>query len=67
MAIKPDKKYDFIGLLEPTSPFVQSTDLDKAIELLEKNDNASAIVATRESNPNRLFIQKEEEYLNGKT
>ena len=62
-ALSLDKKYDFIGLLEPTSPFVQSTDLDKAIELLEKNDNASAIVATKESNPNRLFIQKEEEYL----
>lgn len=58
------KKYDFIGLLEPTSPFVESTDLDKAVDLLSVNDNASAIVATRENRPNRIFIQKDGEYLN---
>lgn len=58
-----NKKYDFIGLLEPTSPFIQSTDLDKAIELLNVNKNASAIVATKESRPNRIFIQKEDKYL----
>lgn len=57
------KKYDFIGLLEPTSPFVQSLDLEKAIDLLDKNENASSIVATRESRPNRIFIQKEDDYL----
>lgn len=58
-----NKKYDFIGLLEPTSPFIQGSDLDKAIELLNQNENASAIVATKESRPNRIFIQKEDEYL----
>lgn len=58
-----NKKYDFIGLLEPTSPFIQSSDLDKAIELLDINENASAIVATKESRPNRIFIQKEDDYL----
>lgn len=57
------KKYDFIGLLEPTSPFIQSLDLDKAVELLNQNENASAIVATKESRPNRIFIQKEDECL----
>lgn len=58
-----NKNYDFIGLLEPTSPFIQSSDLDKAIELLDINENASAIVATKESRPNRIFIQKEDDYL----
>lgn len=62
-ALKLGKKYDFIGLLEPTSPFVQSSDLDNAIELLDKKEDASAIVATVESRPNRIFIQKEDEYL----
>lgn len=57
------KKYDFIGLLEPTSPFIQGSDLDKAIELLNESENASAIVATKESRPNRIFIQEEDEYL----
>lgn len=57
------KKYDFIGLLEPTSPFIQSSDLEKAIEFLDNNVDASSIVATRESRPNRIFIQKEDDYL----
>ncbi|RWX02383.1 acylneuraminate cytidylyltransferase family protein [Flavobacterium cerinum] len=57
------KKYDFIGLLEPTSPFIRSSDLDKAIVQLNEKENASAIVATKESRPNRIFIQKEDEYL----
>ncbi|MEZ0184342.1 hypothetical protein AB9T89_19020 [Flavobacterium oncorhynchi] len=62
-AIDANKKYDFIGLLEPTSPFVKSSDLDAAVHLLMKNDHASAIVATKESRPNRIFIQKQDEYL----
>lgn len=56
-------KYDFIGLLEPTSPFIDSCQLDSAIKALEDNEGASAIVATRESRPNRLFIQKETPFL----
>lgn len=58
-----NKKYDYIGLLEPTSPFIQSSDLDNALDLLINNKFASAIVATKESRPNRIFIQKEDEYL----
>lgn len=62
-AVSLNEKYDYIGVLEPTSPFVQSYDLDKAIELLSKDKNATAIVATKESRPNRIFIQKEDSYL----
>lgn len=63
-ALKMNKKYDYIGLLEPTSPFVKSYDLDKAVKLLSEDKIASAIVATKESRPNRIFIQKEDRYLN---
>jgi CMP-N,N'-diacetyllegionaminic acid synthase len=62
-ALSINKKYDFIGLLEPTSPFIKSSDLDKAVIILNENENASSIVATKESRPNRIFIQKEDKYL----
>ncbi len=62
-ALSINKKYDFIGLLEPTSPFIKSSDLDKAVKILNENENASSIVATKESRPNRIFIQKEDKYL----
>ncbi|MFH6994884.1 cytidylyltransferase domain-containing protein [Flavobacterium sp. FlaQc-48] len=62
-ALKMNKKYDYIALLEPTSPFVKSYDLDKAVNLLSEDKMASAIVATKESRPNRIFIQKENKYL----
>lgn len=55
--------YDYIGLLEPTSPFILSQQLDDAINILEKNDEAIAIVATRENRPNSAFIQKDATFL----
>lgn len=55
--------YDYIGLLEPTSPFIGSYQLDQALEILESTSEAKAIVATKESRPNRVFIQKESQYL----
>lgn len=55
--------YDYIGLLEPTSPFILSKQLDQAIQLLESNEFATAIVSTRESRPNRIFIQEESTFL----
>lgn len=62
-AMKLNKKYKYIGLLEPTSPFIQSDDLDKAINILNDTNEATAIVATKESRPNRIFIQKEDSFL----
>ena len=56
-------QFDFIGLLEPTSPFVEASDLGEAIEMLESNAEATAIVAVRESRPSSLFIQTEDVYL----
>lgn len=55
--------YDYIGLLEPTSPFILSSQLDQAINLLENNSSASSVVSIRESRPNRIFIQEESIFL----
>jgi CMP-N,N'-diacetyllegionaminic acid synthase len=62
-ASKNNFEYDYIGLLEPTSPFITCFQLEEALSILEANDTESAIVATRESRPNRIFIQKESKYL----
>ena len=58
-----NKEYDYIGLLEPTSPFITSTQLDNAINLIEENEEALAIVAVKESRPHKIFIQKESKFL----
>jgi len=57
------KEYDFIGLLEPTSPFIKTEDLDAALNLLQNDEDATAIVAVKESRPNKIFIQKKSKYL----
>ena len=57
------KEYDFIGLLEPTSPFIKTEDLDAALNLLQNDENATGIVAVKESRPNKIFIQKKSKYL----
>jgi N-acylneuraminate cytidylyltransferase/CMP-N,N'-diacetyllegionaminic acid synthase len=62
-ANKNNLLYDYIGLLEPTSPFILSNQLDQAIQLLENNESATAVVSTRESRPNRIFIQEESTFL----
>lgn len=56
-------KFDLIALLEPTSPFVTSRELFKAIELLQKDEEATSIVATKEVHTNTIFIQNESKYL----
>ena len=55
--------FDYIGLLEPTSPFINSDQLDKALKKLIKNPIADSIVAVKESRPNTIFIQDESIFL----
>ena len=55
--------FDYIGLLEPTSPFVTSVDLELALKDIENNINADSIVAVRENRPNTCFVQDEDRYL----
>lgn len=62
-ATKNGLRYDYIGLLEPTSPFIRSLDLLGAINLLKENNEATAVVAVKESRPHRTFIQKSSKYL----
>ena len=56
-------EFDFIGLLEPTSPFISTSHLNEAIRKLIEDPNADSIVAVRESRPNTIFIQDESQYL----
>ena len=62
-ARKSNKEFDYIGLLEPTSPFITSNQLDGAITLLEENKEALAVVAVKETRPHKIFIQKESMFL----
>lgn len=55
--------YEYIGLLEPTSPFILPQDLDLAISRLDANQNSEAIVSVRESRPHKIFTQEEDVYL----
>jgi CMP-N,N'-diacetyllegionaminic acid synthase len=55
--------FDFIGLLEPTSPFISTEQLNEAIYQLANTNEAHAIVAVKESRPNSIFIQDEAIYL----
>ena len=62
-ANKTGLEYDYIGLLEPTNPFIKSVHLENALFLLENNKYASSIVATRENRTNTIFIQENGKYL----
>ena len=62
-AKKINKKFDYVGLLEPTSPFITSNQLDGALSLLEEHNDALAVVAVKESRPNKIFIQKQSMFL----
>ena len=57
-------KKKYIGLLEPTNPFITSKDLSSAINILMNDKKSNSIVATVESRPNTFFIQKKDKYLN---
>ncbi len=55
--------FQYIGLLEPTSPFVTAMQLKEGLNTLAKDDCAHSIVSVRESRPNTIFIQREDNYL----
>ena len=57
------RKFNYIGLLEPTSPFVYIEDLLAAINQLKSREEYKSIIAVRESRPNTIFIQDHAEYL----
>ncbi|OJV21652.1 MAG: hypothetical protein BGO30_02840 [Bacteroidetes bacterium 41-46] len=57
------RKFNYIGLLEPTSPFVYIEDILAAINQLKSNEEYKTVIAVRESRPNTMFIQDKAEYL----
>ena len=56
-AEKLNKKFDYVGLLEP-SPFITPNQLDGALSLLEENKEALAVVAVKESRPTKILFKK---------
>lgn len=48
-------KYDYVCLLEPSSPFVNSADLDEAFDMLEKKE-ADTLLGMKEVDVSRNFI-----------
>jgi CMP-N,N'-diacetyllegionaminic acid synthase len=56
-------RYDALGLLEPTSPFIKTQYLREAMDRLFSNSKATGIVATRRVRPSTFFIQKEAPYI----
>lgn len=58
-----DYKFDIIGLLEPTSPFITQKQLEGALIELIDNENANHIVSVRKTHPNTFFIQDDAQYL----
>ena len=62
-ANKLNLSFDFIGLLEPTSPFVSEKSLNKALEILIKDNNADGIVSVKEVLPHPIFCQNDSKYL----
>jgi CMP-N,N'-diacetyllegionaminic acid synthase len=64
---KLNKKFDYIVLLEPTSPLRESSDIDLAIENL-MNSNADSIVGigrTEDQNPAFLVLKDGNNYISG--
>jgi CMP-N,N'-diacetyllegionaminic acid synthase len=60
--IKQLKSYDFIVLLQPTSPLRTAQHIDEAIELL-KTKNADAVISVSESEHSPLWSNKIDESL----
>jgi CMP-N,N'-diacetyllegionaminic acid synthase len=55
--------FGMVGLLEPTSPFVFKEDIISAVDQLQTNEMADAVVAVRESRPGSVFIQESGPFL----
>ena len=63
---KKGKTYDFLVLLQPTSPLRKAEDIDNAIEiLLEKNATSLISVYVPEHSPYKAFKQNKDGYLEG--
>lgn len=57
------KNYKYLGLLEPTSPFITKDILKEGINILDNDNLSSSVVTVREVRPNPIFSQKHQRYL----
>jgi len=65
---KLGKSYDYVVLLEPTSPLRESVDIDRAIEQLFENEEAESIVGVckaEAAHPSFLAVKDEGGFLSG--
>ena len=53
---KNDKRYDYVLLLQPTSPFRDSDEINAVVELLESNSKARSIMVVKKSEKNPLMM-----------
>ena len=62
-----NKEFDYIVLLEPTSPLREVSDIDKAIEILLDSDADSivGICKTEDQNPAFLVLKNEKSFISG--
>ena len=62
------KEFDYIVLLEPTSPLRECVDIDKSIEKLINSKSAHSIVGiskTESQNPSFLVLKNKQSYISG--
>ncbi|MDR0605774.1 MAG: acylneuraminate cytidylyltransferase family protein [Bacteroidales bacterium] len=55
-----DRKYDYVCLLEPSSPFASYEDINKSLDLIIKN-KADTLLGLKKVGVNRCFINKLDE------
>lgn len=58
-----NQKFDYVGLLEPSTPFINSNHINKAVEKLISDKKAEALVAVKKHRPNTIFVQEHSKYL----
>jgi CMP-N,N'-diacetyllegionaminic acid synthase len=58
------RRYDAIGLLQPTSPFIKASHLlEAANNLFTKDSEAESIVSVRDVKPSSFLVQQDDRYL----
>lgn len=60
---KDQQKFDYICMIQPTSPFTAAAWIHKAILQLEATPKASSIVSVKETRPSSYYIEPLKEYL----
>lgn len=62
-SLEQGRRYDYVGLLQPTSPFVKSSTLLKACDSIAEDEAAQCIVAVKEVRPGTFYVQENSKYL----